>query len=113
MPEPLEPTFSNVKDEVIMPYCSCHLAAPLDGLNGGLDLRLETAYATIFNKPSFDLPAIKQIAPGDPDMSYLYMKVTGAPGIMGLPMPQAQMVTLPENLQMLVAVWITAGAMND
>lgn len=113
MPEPLEPTFTNVKEAVITPYCSCHNAAPLDGLNGGLDLRLETAYATIVDKPSIDLPAIKQIAPGDPDMSYFYMKITGAPGIMGLPMPQAQMVTLPEDLQMLVADWITAGALDD
>lgn len=113
MPEPLAPTFTNVMSEVIMPLCSCHNAAPLDGLNGLLDLRPEMAYMNLVDKPSIDFPAIPEVKPMDPDGSYLYQKITGAPGIMGLPMPQAQMVTLAEDKIQLIEDWINAGAPND
>ena len=63
----------------------CH--AP-GSLGGNLDLSAGHSYNQIVNHDAFQQPRRKRVKPGDPDNSYLVMKIEGTPGISGLPMPQ-------------------------
>lgn len=109
--EPLTPTFTNVV-EIFKVDCSCHQSDPLDALNGGLDLRPDSAYANIVDVPSIDIPATKQVAPSDAENSYLYQKIVGAPGIVGMQMPLGSAPMAMEKIQ-LIEDWINAGALDD
>ncbi len=62
----------------------CH-AAPVP--QQGMDLSRENFYALIVDEPSREMPALKRVHPGQPEISYLVMKVKGAPGIKGVQMP--------------------------
>ena len=57
-------------------------------LNGGQDLSPGRAYNQTVGVPSTQIPRLKRVKPGDPDNSYLFQKITGAPGIVGVMMPQ-------------------------
>src|SRR5262245_20291392 len=63
---------------------SCHIPG---ALGGDLDLTPGHSYKQIVNHPSFEQPARKRVKPGDPEGSYLVMKMEGATGISGAPMP--------------------------
>ncbi len=62
----------------------CH-AAPVP--QQGMDLSRENFYALIVDEPSREMPALKRVHPGQPEISYLVMKIKGAPGIKGVQMP--------------------------
>lgn len=59
---------------------------------------------------SFERPDLLRIAPGDPDRSYLVMKLIGAPdaGLVGTAMPPGG--PWPPTSISLVEAWIEAGA---
>jgi len=63
---------------------SCH-TPPV--INAGLDLSPGRAYRDIVNVNAQQKPALKRVKPGDPDNSYLFQKILGAPGIAGVQMP--------------------------
>ena len=110
---PLDPTWTNVKMQAVnTTKCSCHLGTPSDVANGNLILSDDVAYMNLVGKASDDFPAIQRVKPMDPDNSYLYQKLTGAMGIMGMSMPQFAPL-LPEEDLDLVKRWIEAGAPND
>ena len=52
------------------------------------------------------------IKPGAPDESYIYMKITGAPGISGERMPLEKAPMDPADVE-LMRVWILEGARNN
>src|SRR5207244_8601291 len=56
---------------------------------GGQNLEAASAYANIVNVPSNEKPALLRIKPGDAANSYLFQKITGAPGLAGSRMPTA------------------------
>ena len=62
----------------------CH-AAPFP--QQGMDLSRDLFYASIVDEPSQERPELKRVHPGQPEISYLVMKVKGAPGIKGVQMP--------------------------
>ena len=106
------PTFTEVQAEVLnAATCSCHFAAPNTAANGNLELSTAVAYANIFNVPSGQVADKNYITPNDPDNSYIYMKVTGAAGIMNSMMPLGGMLTADQTD--LLRAWIEAGAPND
>lgn len=70
-----------------------------------------TAYASIVNATSVEMPSLKRVAPGDPANSYLYRKITGS-GITGDRMPQS-LPPLTDAQIALVRDWIRRGAPND
>ena len=87
----------------------CHTSG---GASAGLDLSAGNAYANTVNVMSGEIPALKRVLPGDPANSYLYRKITNAPGIIlspmpfgAFPMPQAQIDT--------IGAWIALGALNN
>ncbi|MFQ5568168.1 MAG: DUF5777 family beta-barrel protein [Rhodothermales bacterium] len=64
----------------------CH-AGPVP--QQGMMLTRDQFYASIVGEPSRERPALQRVHPGQPEISYLVMKVKGAPGIIGSRMPLA------------------------
>lgn len=93
---------------IIAAECSCH-RSPM--FVGQLDLRDDAAYASLVSVPSAQAPRVDRVSPGDPDGSYLYLKLLNQQGTVGgggSRMPQGGML-LPEELD-LVRYWILGGA---
>ncbi len=111
--DPIDPaaTFARVQAEVFT--TSCALAGCHDpvGQQSGLVLSAGRAWAATVNQASVEMPSLRRVAPGDPDGSYLYRKITGA-GITGDRMP-AGSAPLDEARIRLVRDWIRRGAPND
>ena len=80
----------------------CH-AAPVP--QQGMDLTREQFYAATVDEPSREMPELKRVHPGQPEISYLAMKVRGAPGISGVQMPLAGEKLTEEEIETIEA-WI-------
>jgi len=122
-PEPMEMTSDDSEDETddegsgsgvyastIQPIWtqSCALAACHDGTFVP-DLR-EGSYDAIVGVAS-PTTTVTFIEPGSSEDSYLWLKITGAPGITGLPMPFTG-DPLPASTQSTIEDWILDGAME-
>ncbi len=114
----LEPTFSSIRANILEAQDSagrracvqCHTNAgrnPAAGLNLAID-----PYAALVNVPSRNKPGAVLVIPGDPDGSYVYQKLIGAPGIAGLRMPIVPPY-LTDGQLLIVRRWIQNGAKND
>jgi hypothetical protein len=79
---------------------------------GSMNLSAGMAYGNTVNVASFEVPALVRVLPGDPANSYLYRKITNAPGIVGVPMPFG-FFPLPASQIATIEDWITQGALND
>lgn len=87
----------------------CHGA---EAPQGGLDVVSEGAYERLLGNATqnADMPLI---TPGDPSQSYLWLKLTGAEGMLGLAMPlDAEFVPriLPDGALSDIRTWIENGA---
>jgi hypothetical protein len=78
----------------------------------GQNLEAASAYANIVNVPSSEMPSLKRVMPGDASNSYLFMKITGVPGIFGSQMPLAGGPLSTADID-LIRQWINAGAPNN
>jgi len=99
-------TFAFVQENVLNANCAlsgCHADAEFPNMSAG------QAYANLVNGAASEGV---QIAPGDPDASYLYRKITGADGIFGARMPRGR-APLSDELIQAVRQWIERGAPND
>jgi hypothetical protein len=86
----------------------CHSGpAPIAAMN----LSAGQAYANIVNVPSIEV-LLMRVLPGDPANSYLFMKITNAPGIIGVPMPFGAF-PLPAAQITTIGNWIAQGALNN
>lgn len=104
-----EPTFSRVRDEVLVPSCafsSCHGSG-----TGGLSIDESGGYEALVDVESVGMPGEILVIPGDPDQSYLVRKLEGGPDIAGDEMPPGGL--LDEERLQLVRDWIAAGAQDD
>ena len=82
----------------------CHAG----GLNGKeLNLRPEYIITSAVDQPSKKKPEIVIIKPGNPENSYLMMKIRHDPGIEGRPMPLGREELSVENIQR-IADWIAS-----
>lgn len=81
----------------------CH-AGPVAQM--GMNLTPEQFYASTVNEPSRERPEIMRVHPGQPELSYLLMKVKGEQGIIGSPMPLVGDRLSEEEIQVLED-WIT------
>jgi hypothetical protein len=103
---PLTAEFSSLQTHVFTPYCTgCHAGA---GAPLGLRLTEDASYAAIVNQPSVEQPALKRIAPGNPDASYLLQKVSGTAAVGGR-MPLGG-PPLPADAIAALRQWILDGA---
>jgi hypothetical protein len=108
----LDPTFTNVKSQVLTSRCtSCHSAGSAAS-SGRLNLESSSAYANLVNVASVGRPAVLRVAPGNPDASYLIHKLDGRAGILGGRMPEGGPYLSTEQID-LVKRWIQAGALNN
>ena len=108
-PPPLEPTLASIQANIFTPSCAlagCHAGpSPQQGQN----LSAGVAFSNIVNVASTEQPAFLRVEPGDPDNSYLYMKITGDPRISGDRMPRN---AAPLSTAKIAAIhdWIANGA---
>lgn len=106
------PTLGSVQTDIFNTSCAvsgCHRGsnAPL-----GLDLSAGNAHENLVNVPSEEMPELLRVDPGDPDDSYLVMKIEGAPNIAGGRMPLGRPPLSDEQIERIRA-WIEAGAPAD
>ncbi len=99
--------FSDIQNKVFNKSCAlsgCHVEGNQNpNLSGN-------AFNRIVNQSSSQ--GLKYIEPGNPERSYLYMKITGASGISGVRMPRGS-APLAQSVIDSIRVWITNGAMNN
>jgi len=89
-------TFSGIQSAVLSPRCaSCHFFP----------------YEALVNVPVLNT-TFTFVSPGDPDDSYLYMKLVGDRRILGERMPQGGPY-LDEATLLAIRSWIEQGARND
>ena len=88
-------------------YNNCTLCHGGGLANKELDLRSEYIFASAVGQPSQQKPSILRIKPGDPENSYLMMKIKHSPAIEGKPMPPGS-DRLPEKTIQRIADWITS-----
>lgn len=87
----------------------CHSAA---SAQQGLILQAGQALASIVNVASRERPDLDRIEPGDPDRSYLVMKIRGDSGIVGGQMPLGRTPLSAAQIATIVT-WVQEGAANN
>jgi hypothetical protein len=99
--------FKSIQDHVFTPVCvRCHSGAAAPQ---GLQLDAAHSYALLVGVASSEQPAIERVSPGDPDHSYIVMKLEGAAGIIGVQMPFGGPY-LPQSTIDVIRQWIADGA---
>jgi hypothetical protein len=106
---PITPDLQSIEDNVFTPICSkCHIGA---GAPEGLQLDAAHAYNAIVGVPSVEEPSFLRVNPGNPDASYMVLKIENASGIEGGQMPLNEM-PLPQATIAAIRQWISNGAPN-
>jgi hypothetical protein len=106
---PITPDLQSIEDNVFTPICSkCHIGASAPE---GLQLDAAHAYNALVGVPSVEEPNFLRVDPGNPDESYMVLKIEGAPGIEGGQMPLGE-TPLPQATIDAIRQWITNGAPN-
>jgi hypothetical protein len=101
--------FESIQQNVFTPICSkCHIGASAPE---GLQLDAAHSYNLLVGVPSVEQSSLERVKPGDPDHSYMVLKIEGAPGINGGQMPLGE-TPLPQATIDAIRQWITNGAMN-
>jgi len=101
--------FQSIQDNVFTPICSkCHIGA---GAPEGLQLDAAHSYNLLVGVPSVEESSLERVKPGDPDHSYMVLKIEGASGIVGGQMPLGE-APLPQATIDAMRLWITNGAMQ-
>jgi len=99
--------FQSIQDNVFTPICTqCHQGA---GAPEGLNLDATHSYSLLVGVPSQEVPSLDRVKPGDPDNSYIIIKLTNGPGIVGEQMPRG-LPPLPQATIDAIRQWIANGA---
>ena len=104
---PFTADFQSIQDNVFTPICSpCH-----SGANAPKGLMLDAAhsYNLLVGYPSTEVPTLDRVKPGDPDNSYIIIKLTDGAGIVGSQMPLGE-TPLSQATIDVIRQWITNGA---
>ncbi len=113
-------TYANVQP-ILVRACSFRSCHGGTSMAGGLNLGASAAesHAALVNVASTQVPRLRRVLPGDPDMSWLMHKVDGtmsavsecqAAGAMcGVSMPERSELLHPAE-RTLIRRWIAAGA---
>ncbi len=109
---PSGPTLAQVQEQVFTPHCAVAECHDSQTARSGLVLQAGLAYANLVEVPSRERPAVLRVAPGEPDDSYLYLKISAPIPPEGDRMPQG-LLPLSADLIGLVRAWIEAGAPSE
>jgi Bacterial Ig-like domain len=105
----IQPTLESIEENVFTPICSkCHIGA---GAPEGLQLDAAHAYNALVGVPSVEEPQFLRVNPGNPDSSYMILKIENAMGIEGGQMPLGE-APLPAATMAAMRQWVTNGAPN-
>ena len=103
--------WANVQSLLATKCSGCH-----PGVVPSLDLRPSTSYASIVGVRATEDRSLPYVVAGDPEHSFLYLKIAGWPGNHGNPAVGARMPfgegPLPQAQRELIARWIAQGAKN-
>jgi hypothetical protein len=106
---PIQPTLESIEENVFTPICSkCHIGA---GAPEGLQLDAAHAYNNLVGVPSAEEPSFQRIDPGNPNSSYLILKIENAMGIEGGQMPLGEQ-PLTQATMAAIVQWVANGAPN-
>lgn len=111
---PGDATFAAAVQPILTSNCAfagCHAgSAPQEGMN----LSAGQAYGNLVGVASTQLPRLLRIAPGNPDSSYVLLKLEGAAGSVGgvgTRMPLGGELTSTDIAT--IRSWVSAGAANN
>ncbi len=108
-PEELMPTLSSIQTVIFNESCIEHHGG--HAIEGDLDLSDGMSYAQLVNMPSFQVPSLDRVAPGDAENSYLIHKLEDRASIVGNRMPPAGLLTTDQID--IIKQWINDGAQNN
>jgi hypothetical protein len=99
--EEIDPSsYASVEPLFLSYACTgCH------GTSGNFTL----SYSTLLNDSS-SITGTPYVSPGNPEQSYLYIKLTNGMGISGQPMPLGGAGSMSDEDKELIAQWIMLGA---
>ncbi len=107
-------TFAAAVQPILTANCAfagCHAGAtPQEGMN----LSSGQAYGSLVGVASRQVPRLSRVAPGNPDSSYVVLKLEGAAGAVGgvgTRMPLGGELTSTELAT--IRAWVSAGAANN
>lgn len=91
---------------------ACHPA-----VNASLDLTAGNSYAEVVGAQALEAPDLVRVVAGDPDSSFLYLKVAGFAGLGDIPAYGTRMPPsaprLPADEIRILRDWIAQGAKNE
>ncbi len=107
--EAARPSYAADIEPIFVKRClGCHDA---ERAKAGLVLEEGTGYERLVNVPSLQAPDLLRVRPGDPEASYLWLKLTHRPREgKGMPRTLFGSKKLPRRELELVRAWIRAGA---
>ena len=116
----LQPTFSSIQTNIFnttdssgrLACTNCHNTRG-SAFTAGLDLTAGVSYANLVGVASTERPALKRVAPGDPDNSYMVHKLEGGPDIALARMPRGTGPYLTSGQMVVIRRWIEIGAPNN
>lgn len=107
-PPPLAADFDSIQQNIFTPICTrCHSGASAPE---GLQLDAAHSYALLIGVPSNERADLLRVHPGDPDHSYLVLKLEGASGIVGAQMPFGGPYLQAPQID-AIRQWIIQGAL--
>jgi len=109
---PPSPTLSSLQSTIFDVSCAlsgCHVGP---SPTGDLDLSEGESWANLVNVPSVGVPGLVRVEMGNPDSSYIILKLLGSPRIVGPQMPLGR-EPLPDSDILAISEWIEAGAENN
>lgn len=105
---PLLPNFRSIQSHVFTPRCTgCHAGATAPR---GLRLDATNSYALLVGVSAGEVPALKRVAAGDPDNSYLIQKLEGHASV-GARMPLGGPYLDDASIN-VIRQWIKNGAVQ-
>jgi mono/diheme cytochrome c family protein len=110
-PPPAAPTLTQLKSTAFSVCGGCHTGGG-SSLPASMDLTPAHIYASIAGVASVEQPTLMRVKPGDPNNSYVVLKLEGAAGISGARMPFGGPYLDQATIDQ-VRAWVTAGAQNN
>ena len=105
-------TFTQIQTQFFTPICAkagCHAVGSAPS---GLELEAGQSYGNLVGRPANENSSIARVAPGDPDHSYIILKLRGDPSITGERMPLGGPYLTSDQIEG-IAAWIRAGAPHN
>ena len=110
-PPPAAPTLTQLKSTAFSVCGGCHTGGG-SSLPASMDLTPAHIYTSIAGVASVEQPTLMRVKPGDPNNSYVVLKLEGAAGISGARMPFGGPYLDQATIDQ-VRAWVTAGAQNN